>query len=696
MLSPSTVIRLTILPLVFVVTGAVLAQPAAQDDRVAEIIAWYDSLGFPDTTGRPYVRVATGTGVQVGNGPPVQLFLEGFLLEEDATSFTVFVSGVRSLVPSLDDEYHLDIAESSISYARLRTVHFVRKDDGPEIERVWYEPRDLRQATADVLASVRKAVAGDEDAVDQIMWSLGFPPPAAQIVGFARELLRTGVADIGDELLRSLVRLDDPEDWGPLLENLARGIGNTIVEQVEADMAYGAKPRAALLPIYAEFATRFPTSDKADYMRSSADVLARMLAEEGARVTLPLEQLTPEEQAAELVYQLRELKLSFPYVIEGRRYPFEPLNPTTDDEKTVAHRLIDLGHSAVPSLISALTDDSFTRTQISGIHLHPIRAARVRDIALILLEHMTGRRLRQWTNYKPSPPEEIQKNAQAWWDEVRNDGTLAQLQSDTAIGGTAGALAAKRLVELFPESALSALQAGLSATDVAHDRSAHVAFIESVAKISGEEPAALLRAQLIPQTSVIAQAAAGKALIRRGRPGDAVPPLVAAWRDVQPRLWEPRPTMRPGEPPDPYSGIGNLISALAISNDVTAVESLWQYGRNAPVEIRVAVLRAFEPFAPDERRITLSGETRPVFVPDRADGPLAGDAGAAVERLLRSAVTDRTPLGDLSIKAGAHDVAEPRVCDFAALILAARWPERYAFDASVPIVQRDAVLAGFR
>jgi hypothetical protein len=84
-----------------------------------------------------------------------------------------------------------------------------------------------------------------------------------------------------------------------------------------------------------------------------------------------------------------------------------------------------------------------------------------------------------------------------------------------------------------------------------------------------------------------------------------------------------------------------------------------------------------------------------VFVPDRADGPLAGDARAAVERLLRSAVRDRTPLGDLSIKSGPNDVAEPRVCDLAALILAARWPERYAFDASLAIGQRDAVLAGF-
>ena len=82
MRSRLSVIRLAILPLILIAAGCALAQPAAQDDRVAEIIAWYDSLGFPDTTGRPYVRVATGAWTQVGNGPRVQQFLEGFLLEE--------------------------------------------------------------------------------------------------------------------------------------------------------------------------------------------------------------------------------------------------------------------------------------------------------------------------------------------------------------------------------------------------------------------------------------------------------------------------------------------------------------------------------------------------------------------------------------------------------------------------------------
>ena len=58
------------------------------------------AFGFPDATSLPYVRVATGLYTQTGNQPPQNAFVEGFLLREDAESFTVFVSNVSEFTTS--------------------------------------------------------------------------------------------------------------------------------------------------------------------------------------------------------------------------------------------------------------------------------------------------------------------------------------------------------------------------------------------------------------------------------------------------------------------------------------------------------------------------------------------------------------------------------------------------------------------
>jgi hypothetical protein len=57
-------------------------------------VAWYDTLGYPDAKDLPYVRVATGLTTQEGDQPAENTFMEGFLLRQDDTSFTVFLCSV--------------------------------------------------------------------------------------------------------------------------------------------------------------------------------------------------------------------------------------------------------------------------------------------------------------------------------------------------------------------------------------------------------------------------------------------------------------------------------------------------------------------------------------------------------------------------------------------------------------------------
>jgi hypothetical protein len=84
--------------------------------------------------------------------------------------------------------------------------------------------------------------------------------------------------------------------------------------------------------------------------------------------------------------------------------------------------LIDLGYAAVPALIAALDDESFTRSVPPSIHM-TVRVWRVNDVAIEILEHLAGRRLRRIENYARSP-EGTRLQVEAWWNEVRDTGLV--------------------------------------------------------------------------------------------------------------------------------------------------------------------------------------------------------------------------------------------------------------------------------
>ena len=68
--------------------GRPAKHPTAEERTKAFI--WFNTLGFPDVKGRKLVRVATGRLHQLGNDPPQNTWLRGFLLEDNAGTFTVF------------------------------------------------------------------------------------------------------------------------------------------------------------------------------------------------------------------------------------------------------------------------------------------------------------------------------------------------------------------------------------------------------------------------------------------------------------------------------------------------------------------------------------------------------------------------------------------------------------------------------
>jgi hypothetical protein len=350
---------------------------------------------------------------------------------------------------------------------------------------------------------------------------------------------------------------------------------------------------------------------------------------------------------------------------------------------TPVHRLVDLGYEAVPQLIEALDDRRFTRCLVESFKATSAPVAmRVGDLAKKILEHLSGR------NFFARRADDgslvngsTRQQAESWWAEVHAKGEKKLLIEAAAAGGQEGCTAARKLVEKYPDVALAAIDAGFRATPNDGTRSE---FVELAGELPGEAPLAFLRSKLTPNNGVYSQVQAARALFARGKP-EAVPAMIAAWAGIQKRLST--------DEGDSYYEAGRLITFLAKSGQAEAIQALIQRMRTAPVEVRLAIVRAFAPW-PKSAGMSASGKSVHVEA-DIAELP-AGPAGVAIERLLLAALDDREKR---LMMTGHYDEAtyeDPRVCDMAAFILSKRWPQKYRFHWARNASECDAQIASMR
>lgn len=298
----AALLALTLLP------GPSLAQtPGRVDALSSQILAWFDSLGMPNVSGKPFVRVETGRWIEPADGRRRYQSVVGFLLDEDKDSFTVYISGVLEFRPPNDSTSVPALGESDIRFAPMRTVRFERNFDlGEESAHASYTALGLGLYATELAERVRKQTLVNGYSND-LFCSLCYLAPGVQVVAFAHALRQSGRERQGDELLRLFVRaaLTEPtEAWQNPLVRLQDTLGRTYVEWAETDMADGIVPRAKLIDVYADFGSLFPPGDERtnrlrDYMRDSAVILRRMAAEEAAHVDRPLASLPPAAQAAD-------------------------------------------------------------------------------------------------------------------------------------------------------------------------------------------------------------------------------------------------------------------------------------------------------------------------------------------------------------------------------------------------------------
>lgn len=259
------------------------------------------------------------------------------------------------------------------------------------------------------------------------------------------------------------------------------------------------------------------------------------------------------------------------------------------------------------------------------------------------------------------------------------------LIKQASAGGIAGLAAARRLIETFPDAALDAIKAGALATSDVNVRST---YIEVAATIPGDASLAFLKSHLAPGTPLALQITAAGILQARNQP-DWEPVLIDAWRNMHTRI---------PATPETQNTVPQLIQFLAKSGSVLGIDALAR-SFQASVDTRVAIVQAFMP--PEQSGGSASardGRSPNLVMAVRGemtrlpDGP----AGAAIERLLTTALDDTETRAGYSRKVDELSYKDPRVCDIAAMVFAFRWPDQFQFRWSEDVAQRDVQIDAIR
>lgn len=640
---------------------------------LAEACAWYQTLGYPDVSKAPYVRVATGWSTSVNGQPRVNRFVEGFLLSEEPKAFTVFVCSISLLE---------DRSESDEPYPALTTVRFVRRADGPEAERVGFEKVDLKVAAPAALARVQKHATADDHF---LQW--GRPSHRARIFAFAQACRQKDLAEIAAALEEQAGQIADRQTGmkqpALLREYLQEEIGEAVLENAESKFSNPSIPWSELVKPYEKFAERYHANKRIAYAQEAETVLRKMIAEEAEHHPKPRAEMTKAEQIAEDVFLLRDLHVF--HWIQGR-YPVFDMSRDGTDRVEPVERLVDAGEAAVPALIEALDNRRFTRSTVQeSMHTQvPMTATRVSRVAEKILERISGRNFYVRRNDKGEPASgTIRQQAEAWWVERQGKGEKQTLVDATVAGGDGAVAAARLLVAKYPADAnvLEAIEAGVRA---ASEDGLRGQLIKLAGVLPGKKAAAFLKAQLAGGNGIYAQLCAAEALQTLGDP-EAVPAMVAAWRKIQPRL--------PANEGDAYGQAGWLIGFLAECGQVSAIDALRLGAQQAPVDVQLAVVRVFLRGVKSESMsadgVTVSSITEKAELP-------GGEAGLAIDRLLVAALDQTAQRFQMKGQIDGTAYEDPRACDLAAFTLARRWPRKYQFQWSGTAGERDAQIALMR
>jgi hypothetical protein len=439
--------------------------------------------------------------------------------------------------------------------------------------------------------------------------------------------------------------------------------------------------RETLLKEFKAVVEEFPGSPHVKTAKKYASILESMIREDREHKTLTdeqFQQLTPDNQARELIFQLRD---------QNGHQRSDPGNCNifdvgffTDNDTSPAHRLREMGVDAIPALIESVEDPELSRcVECWRSFTYSHNVLTVGHCCVAILEEMSGQRFFDRKYNHPISLPGTKRKIEEWWKATGRDGYHASLFKLTEIASGDSAQAARQLARVTPEAAVDAIS---KAMPRCHNSRVRYDLVNVAASIKSPESTLLLVAiKNSPVTDLSSWWQAISELWDRGEP-NILDDIIAEWRRLHPAAQQERTG---GECKE--DAITSIIARLASTGSPYAIAELGKDLDTRSLTQRSCVLFAFAIVKEDHGGGLTGGGLYPRLgcCPER----LSDEALQLVEQIAGASLSETKSHRRLTLNWDDHKISEPRLCDIAAYVLATRLPATYSFNLYGPLEARD-------
>jgi|GEM_PF-3904129 len=456
----------------------------------AKLYAWFDTLGHNRDIRRPFVLVFDSQGYPEKEHTPLAT---GFLVDRKPGSFSVL-------------------------FTNMSVVTFPYSQDG-----VRY--RYVTSSFAGFLKSMRKPQFKGKI----FKYRYGRPK------WFRDQVSSAGLAWIchrnGRETdAKAFLRDEEPSEprtnlLAEVKDEIAYSVyGNLILQIGDPSISWSAM--GAKMKIFAHIYRGTRASKRATAVTGLLNTMAAQEATSKKVDAKGFARLSTDQKVAELIRRIRTVN-------------------DRSDSKSPEEMLAEIGLPAVPRLLDALRDKSFTRdVDMEGSFIYSVtedEVVRVRDVAIRALSDIAGRNF--WGDDQRDFTA-VEKNAQKWWAAVQANGEKQVLIGGVEGGGDDAGSQAQLLVEHYPQDAFESIFAGLR---VAKNDYVRGSLIEALSDLPAPKVVPLLK-DVIANDPAFQPRFKAVAVLAKTDPEAAITAMGKEWEG------------RPGQEPDSHGSIAGFLA----------------------------------------------------------------------------------------------------------------------------------------
>lgn len=424
--------------------------------------------------------------------------------------------------------------------------------------------------------------------------------------------------------------------------------------------------------------SRFPQSPHVPRAKSTAKILAQMIAEDQSH-DLPADfgKLSVEQKVSDLIFRLRDQNGvqfcqpgSCDIFFSGTLTRVLDDDPKSQRELSPAGQLVEIGHDAVPQLIDTWGDERFSRSV--GYHrdfYFSHHVLTVGQCAERTLWKIAGRHFKD------------KAEAEKWWQGIAEKGEQQVLIEAVNRGDRDSPVQAKKLAQQYPDVALAAIVQGTKSSRSTWVRNS----LQKLASDFGDPATPFLVQEMMSAPELESRVSAGS-LLPDDKQAVAVKTMIAEWQKLdEGKKADPTDvqTLMNGD----ADGVEALIEFLATRNDEQPVMVLHDRFGNHSAKVRLCIVSTFAKRS-GSMSLTMSGSGPGLSVPDQPPETSAV-VSSAIESLLIHAMGDTEKREGLSGSWGSYQFSNPRICDMAGHVLAGIFPDKFTFDGNGLLDQRE-------